>query len=129
MLLISEPSNDDGREIKLNSSLIKTITGNDSITARALYKNRITTKPTLNVLVLCNAIADTEKVERAMIDILSIITLMSTCVERRSFNKHPNNRLMDDDLNSKLNDDTGLEELWGLGAGKLTRSHCFTSPG
>ena len=36
MLLLSEPNNDDGREIKLNNNLIKTITGNDSITKRAL---------------------------------------------------------------------------------------------
>ena len=39
MILVSEPSNDDNNEIKLNNNLIKSITGNDPITARALYKN------------------------------------------------------------------------------------------
>ena len=35
VILVSEPSSEDGKEVKLNNTLIKSITGNDRITARA----------------------------------------------------------------------------------------------
>ncbi len=37
VVLVSEPSSEDGKEVRLNNTLIKSITGNDRITARALY--------------------------------------------------------------------------------------------
>jgi putative DNA primase/helicase len=52
MVLLSEPSNDNDQEMKLNNALIKSLTGNDNITARALYKNAETFKPTFNVFLL-----------------------------------------------------------------------------
>jgi putative DNA primase/helicase len=56
VILVSEPSSEDGREVKLNNTLIKSITGNDRITARALYQNTTSFDPTLNVFMLCNEI-------------------------------------------------------------------------
>ena len=51
MALLSEPSNDNGHEMKLNNALIKSLTGNDNITARAVYKDSETFKPTFNVVL------------------------------------------------------------------------------
>ncbi len=82
MLLINEPNNDDGQEIKLNNNLIKTTTGNNSITARALYKNKISCKPSLNVFMLCNEIQNLERAEQATIERLNIIKFSFTCVEK-----------------------------------------------
>ena len=66
---MSEPNNDDeGREMKMNNGLIKSITGNDEITGRALHKNSITFEPTFNVFLLCNEIPSLEKVEYSMIE-------------------------------------------------------------
>ena len=67
VVMLSEPPNDNDNETHLNSSLIKSRTGNDSITRRALYRNAETFKPTFNVFLLCNDIPTLERVEPAMI--------------------------------------------------------------
>jgi putative DNA primase/helicase len=101
VLLLSEPSNEDGQELKLNNNLIKSLTGNDEVTVRALYKNTVTFKPTFNVFMLCNEIPSFEKVEPAMIERLSMIRFPYTFVEKHLLQKSPSNRLIDKDLKTQ----------------------------
>ena len=113
MLLLSEPNNDEeGREMKMNNALIKSITGNDEITARALYKNSITFKPTFNVFLLCNEIPSLEKVEYSMIERLNIIKFGLTFVNEKHLKDSPNNRLIDVELKKRLSDDEGLKQAF-----------------
>lgn len=109
LLLLSEPSNDNNQEMKLNNSLIKSITGNDEITARALYKNTETFKPTFNVFLLCNEIPNLEKVEYAMIERLNIIKFKLTFTTKSKLKQNPNNRLGDPDLKNRMSNDEKLK--------------------
>ena len=58
MLFTSEPNN-EGCEITLNNNLIKTITGNDLVTARALYKK---TQSLSNQLLMFSCYATKSKI-------------------------------------------------------------------
>lgn len=109
LLLLSEPSNDDYKEMKLNNALIKSITGNDDITARALYKNSETFKPTFNTFLLCNEIPNMEKVEYAMIERLNIIKFKLTFTTKNKLKQNPNNRLGNPDLKNKMSNDEMLK--------------------
>ena len=62
MILVSEPSSEDGKEVRLNNTLIKSITSNDRITARALDQNTISFDPAFKVFMLCNETPSLEKV-------------------------------------------------------------------
>ena len=112
MILVSEPSSEDGKELKLNNTLIKSITGNDRITARALYQNTISFDPTFNVFMLCNEIPSLEKVEKAMIERLNIIKFEFTFVGADDLDKHPNNRLIDKDLKKTLKENTEMKQAF-----------------
>ncbi len=61
VILVSEPSSEEGEEVKVNNTLIKSITGNDRITAQTLNQNTISFDPMLNVCMLCNEIPSLEK--------------------------------------------------------------------
>jgi phage/plasmid-associated DNA primase len=112
MMLVSEPSNDDYRETKLNDTLIKTLTGRDPITARSLYRNTITIKPTFNVFMLCNEIPSLESVDQAMVERLNIVKFNFTFAEEERVSKQTNNRRIDTDLKSKLHEDTELKQAF-----------------
>lgn len=112
LLLLSEPNSEDNSEMKLNNALIKSITGNDEITARALYRNSETFKPTFNVFLLCNEIPNMEKVEFSMIERLNIIKFNLTFVDKKFLNKNPNNRLINIELKRKLTDDLELKQAF-----------------
>jgi hypothetical protein len=92
MRLVSEPNNDDGLEIKLNNNLIETMTGNDLITTRALYKDSITFKPSLNVFMLRNEIQNLER------KTLNLIRFSFTSVEKELLKKQACHRLIDKNL-------------------------------
>ncbi len=98
MILVSEPSSEDGTEVKLNNTLITSITGNDRKTARALYQHTISFDPTFNVFMMCNETPSLEKVEKAMIERLHIMKFEFAFVGAEDSDKHPNNRLIDKDL-------------------------------
>jgi putative DNA primase/helicase len=112
VILVSEPSSEDGKEVKLNNTLIKSITGNDRITARALYQNTISFDPTFNVFMLCNEIPSLEKVEKAMIERLNIIKFEFTFVGAEDVDKHPNNRLIDKDLKKTLKENLEMKQAF-----------------
>jgi len=112
LLLLSEPANDNDREMKLNNALIKSITGNDEITARALYKNSETFKPTFNTFLLCNEIPNMEKLEFAMIERLNIIKFKLTFTTKGKLKQNPNNRLGNPDLKNKINKDQALKQAF-----------------
>jgi len=112
LLLLSEPNSDDNSEMKLNNALIKSITGNDEITARALYRNSETFKPTFNVFMLCNEIPSLEKVEFSMLERLNIIKFNLTFVDKKFLKQNPNNRLIDVELKRKLSEDVELKQAF-----------------
>ena len=112
VILVSEPSSEDGKEVRLNNTLIKSITGNDRITARALYQNTISFDPTFNVFMLCNEIPSLEKVEKAMIERLNIIKFEFTFVGAEDVDKHPNNRLIDKDLKKTLKENLEMKQAF-----------------
>jgi P4 family phage/plasmid primase-like protien len=78
LIVTSEPENNQ----KFNSSFIKLITGNDSITARDLFSsNIITFKPQFNLIILCNDIPPFDKSDGAIWDRCRCIEFPSKFVD------------------------------------------------
>ena len=65
LLYVSEPeeSNEFGKETALNTSFLKLITGNDSITTRGLYSDNISYTPLFTPFILCNNTPNIKRVD------------------------------------------------------------------
>ena len=64
--------------------------------------------------MLCNEIPSLEKVEKAMIERLNIITFNFTFVVKSALKSNPNNRLINKDLNKKLDESVELKQAYGF---------------
>jgi len=73
----SETDGDD----KLNESLIKMITGNDPITARALYKEPVTFNPTCKIIICTNNKPDFNANDKANVDRVRLVPFNARFVE------------------------------------------------
>jgi putative DNA primase/helicase len=81
MLVLSEPDDTDDKTYKLKTSLIKSITGGDTITVRDLYKSNISFKPKFSVILQCNKKPDIDKLDVAIEQRLKVIHYPFTFVE------------------------------------------------
>lgn len=81
MLVLSEPDDTDDKSYKLKTSLVKSITGGDTITVRDLYKSNISFKPKFSVILQCNKKPDIDKLDIAIEQRLKVIHYPFTFVE------------------------------------------------
>jgi P4 family phage/plasmid primase-like protien len=81
MLVLSEPDDTDDKTYKLKTSLVKSITGGDTITVRDLYKSNISFKPKFSVILQCNKKPDIDKLDIAIEQRLKVIHYPFTFVE------------------------------------------------
>ena len=84
LLVLSEPDDTDDKSYKLKTSLVKSITGGDTITVRDLYKSNISFKPKFNVILQCNKKPDIDKLDIAIEQRLKVIHYPFTFVENPS---------------------------------------------
>jgi putative DNA primase/helicase len=84
LLVLSEPDDTDDKSYKLKTSLVKSITGNDTITVRDLYKSNISFKPKFNVILQCNKKPDIDKLDIAIESRLKVIHYPFTFIENPS---------------------------------------------
>jgi putative DNA primase/helicase len=84
MLVLSEPDDTDDKSYKLKTSLVKSITGGDTITVRDLYKSNISFKPKFNVILQCNKKPDIDKLDIAIEQRLKVIHYPFTFLENPS---------------------------------------------
>ena len=64
---------DSTKDYKLKTSLVKSITGGDTISVRDLYKSNIEYKPLFSVVLLCNKKPAIDRVDKAMEERLKVI--------------------------------------------------------
>jgi P4 family phage/plasmid primase-like protien len=81
MLVLSEPDDSNDKSYKLKTSLVKSITGGDTITVRDLYKSNISFKPKFSVILQCNKKPDIDKLDVAISQRLKVINYPFTFVE------------------------------------------------
>jgi P4 family phage/plasmid primase-like protien len=112
LLVLSEPDDTNNKTYKLKTSLVKSITGGDTITVRDLYKSNISYKPKFNVVLQCNTKPEIDKLDRAIEQRLKVIHYPFT------FTDNPNNeneRLIDRSLKDKLsNDEDFIKSFIGI---------------
>jgi len=101
-LSISEPAEDNERELKFNVSTVKKLTGRDKISTRALYKNSIEFVPQFTMFVSCNKQPSIDETNDAIKNRFRFIHFPFTFVENPKL-KHE--RQLDVSLKDKINDD------------------------
>lgn len=80
LLVLSEPD-DSGKDYKLKTSLIKSLTGGDIITVRDLYKSNISFKPMFSIILQCNKKPAIDKIDKAIEERLKVIHYPFTFVD------------------------------------------------
>lgn len=99
LLVLSEPDDTDYKSYKLKTSLVKSITGGDTITVRDLYKSNISFKPKFNVILQCNQKPDIDKLDIAIEQRLKVIHYPFTFVDNPlNDNERKINRFLKDKL-------------------------------
>jgi putative DNA primase/helicase len=68
---------------KLNAVRVKSLTGNDDISARALYGNQVTFRPKCKIVMLTNHKPEFDISDQAMLDRLKLIPLISSTVRKK----------------------------------------------
>jgi len=112
MLVLSEPDDTDDKSYKLKTSLVKSITGGDTITVRDLYKSNISFKPKFNVILQCNKKPDIDKLDIAIEQRLKVIHYPFTFVENPS---NDFERKIDTSLKDKLShNDEFIKSFMGI---------------
>jgi P4 family phage/plasmid primase-like protien len=91
--------NETNEEDKLNSERIKKLTGDDLITARALFKDEITFRPKAKLLLITNKKPNFDVTDKAMTDRIKLIPFLAC------FDNNNKNRQYIDDLKTKYLDD------------------------
>lgn len=106
-LSISEPAEDNDKELKFNVSTVKKLTGRDKISTRALYKNSIEFVPQFTMFVSCNKQPSIDETNDAIKNRFRFIHFPFTFVENP---KLPHERQLDVSLKDKINDDTNYRD-------------------
>lgn len=101
LLMLSEPD-DSAKDYKLKTSLVKSITGGDTISVRDLYKSNIEYKPLFSVVLLCNKKPAIDRVDKAMEERLKVIHYPFTFVDTP---KLENERKRDNSLKDLIKND------------------------
>jgi P4 family phage/plasmid primase-like protien len=101
LLVLSEPD-DSGKDYKLKTSLVKSITGGDIITVRDLYKSNVSYKPLFTVILQCNKKPAIDKIDKAIEERLKVVHYPFTFVDSPS---KENERLRDYNLKEMINND------------------------
>jgi P4 family phage/plasmid primase-like protien len=122
-LCISEP--DDGKDSKLNVDFIKTMTGKDTITTRALYKDNISYIPQFTPHMQCNNTPDLGKLDNGIKRRLKLIPYPLNFVEEHKISK-PNDRRINTNLKDELNRDDFLDAFTRL---LLKYAYIYNAPG
>ena len=97
-LYVSEP--DDGKDSRFNVDFIKSTTGGDPITTRALYGKNITFIPQFSVQVQCNAKPKLGKIDKGIVRRIKIIPYLLNFVDNP---KAPTDRRRDYNLVDEIN--------------------------
>lgn len=67
VVVVNEPEENEGdKGLKFNIEFVKKITSNDTISARALYKNKIEYEANFSTFVQCNDVPELDKVDGAV---------------------------------------------------------------
>lgn len=102
-LAISEPAEDNEKELKFNVSTVKKLTGRDTISTRALYKNSFEFVPQFTMFVSCNKQPSIDETNEAIRNRFRFIHFPFTFVENPSKSFE---RQLDVDLKDKIENDT-----------------------
>ena len=97
-LLVTEPDNGTA-ECALNLDFVKSMTGNDEITARKLFEDNITFKPFFSLTLQCNQKPKLSKIDKAIEERLKIINYPFTFVDNPIL---PNQRKKDNNLKDEV---------------------------
>ena len=100
---VNEPS----KGVKLAGSFIKSLTGDDYITARGLYKDNVTWRPTAKHIITCNDIPSTDDLTEGFKRRVIIIPFQSRFLGEESYKKG----LENDEFDIALRDDVLIREL------------------
>ncbi len=92
LVTISELNNSE----KLNSVLIKSITGGDSIKYRALYEDEKQFDPTCKLVILCNTAPIFDSSDKAMLDRLAFYPFQANFVNKHEVDKLGDNEFFSD---------------------------------
>ena len=95
ILMLSEPDDIDDKNYKLKTSIIKSISGGDTITTRDLFKSTISYKPQFTVILQCNKKPDIDKFDVAIEQRLKVINYPFTFISNPQEEKE---RLIDTSL-------------------------------
>ena len=95
ILMLSEPDDTDDKNYKLKTSIIKSISGGDTITTRDLFKSTISYKPQFTVILQCNKKPDIDKFDVAIEQRLKVINYPFTFISNPQEEKE---RLIDTSL-------------------------------
>jgi len=101
LLVLSEPD-DSGKDYKLKTSLVKSLTGGDIITVRDLYKSNISYKPMFSIILQCNKKPAIDKIDKAIEERLKVIHYPFTFVDNPT---ETNERQRDYSLKDSINND------------------------
>lgn len=109
---VNEPS----KGIKLAGSFIKSLTGDDYITARPLYKDPLTWKPTAKHIITCNDIPSTDDLSEGFKRRLIIIPFTTRFLGEEAYKKaieedEPDVAIHDDELIKKIMSSQVLDEI------------------
>jgi phage/plasmid-associated DNA primase len=97
-LYVSEP--DDGKDSRFNVDFIKSTTGGDPITTRALYGKNVTFIPQFSVQVQCNNKPKLGKIDKGIVRRIKIIPYLLNFVDNP---KLPTDRKRDYNLVDEIN--------------------------
>ena len=106
-LLVSEPDNGTA-ECTLNLDFVKSMTGNDEITARKLFEDNITFRPFFSLTLQCNQKPKLNKVDKAIEERLKIINYPFTFVDNP---KLSNERKKDNNLKDMITEPEFINEF------------------
>ncbi len=96
--LTTEPESDN--ETKFNIGLVKSTTGNDSITTRDLNKSNITYSPQFTPFMQCNKKPKIDNIDNAIKNRFKIINFPFSFVDEPT---NPNEKLINNNLKSNIN--------------------------
>jgi P4 family phage/plasmid primase-like protien len=107
-LAISEPAEDNDKELKFNVSTVKKLTGRDRISTRALYKNSFEFVPQFTMFVSCNKQPSIDETNDAIRNRFRFIHFPFTFVENptKSFE-----RQLNVDLKDNIESDTRYRDV------------------
>lgn len=101
-LAVSEPAEDSEKELKFNISMVKKLTGRDTLSTRALYKNSFEFIPRFTVFVSCNEPPTVDETNEAIRNRFRFIHFPFTFVENPT---RPYERKIDVNLKDKIDNE------------------------